>query len=269
MSNRYGVSYLSAFVYSYQILRVKLQKGGVACGEPFRLRRRKDYRLWPYMIELKRALCTGQSQRLKDDDPIRVNFDIGRYKYLTVGETLNITCENTLNNDPPSWAYPARLFKDPRLKVLDNGPKSRMEIKNAAADDAGKYGCGIDYEIKGKKFQTNKTIEVIEPDLDDDYWVPSETKVLIDKTVGRLILRQYNGVNNAELFITNYTKNDDGKYFCHAENIAGNAHEYFRVGHKKEYKLDIEAIATGKSVEPTNNSEPESQPSIPDARGNN
>ncbi|KAF4522170.1 hypothetical protein B566_EDAN010430 [Ephemera danica] len=115
----------------------------------------------------------------------------------------------------------------------------------------------------------------IEPDLDDDYWVPSETKVLVDKTEGRLILRQYNGVNNAELFVSNYTKDDDGKYFCVAQNIAGDACENCLVRQKREDKFDIEdavqpimgMVPVFKSVEPTT-SEPESRPSIPDARGN-
>ncbi|KAF4529877.1 hypothetical protein B566_EDAN016121 [Ephemera danica] len=60
-----------------------------------------------------------------------------------------------------------------------------------------------------------------EPDLEDEYWVQNEEKVVVDKSEGRWTLQQYKGVNNAELIIADVTANDNGNYTCVSKSIAG------------------------------------------------
>ncbi|KAF4518134.1 hypothetical protein B566_EDAN008836, partial [Ephemera danica] len=128
--------------------------------------------------------------------------------------------------------YHSRLYRDPRMKLSQNVGESRLVISNATAEDAGPYGCSSDHEYNGRTFHFNRTIEVIvydnkelnpqpeEPD-EDDYWIPPDEKVVVDKSEGRWTLRPYKGVKNAELIIADVTENDNGQYFCFARNLAG------------------------------------------------
>ncbi|KAF4526478.1 hypothetical protein B566_EDAN013578 [Ephemera danica] len=180
-----------------------------------------------------------------------MNYDIGNYKQLQVNKTLELICKNKLNRDPPSWTYHSRLHNDPRMKLTQNVGESRLVISKATAEDAGQYGCSIDHEHNGKTFHFNRTIEVIvydnktlnplpeEPD-EDDYWVPPDEKVVVDKSEERWTLRPYKGVNNAELTIANVTENDNGQYFCCARNVAGEMCKDCTV------RVTREAAGTGK-----------------------
>ncbi|KAF4524969.1 hypothetical protein B566_EDAN008031 [Ephemera danica] len=251
------------------------------------------------------------------------NYDVSRYKFLNVGTTLDIVCNNTYNKDPIQWVYPDRLKNDPRMTIQENGRMSHLEIKNASADDAGEYICSIGFEYIGNKHTFNKTIVVIvnkitqvliektensvklqcdlqayptphvywtkEPfsvtDYDKSELNPKSEatasgcqgslnlKQVIDKPNGRLILRQYNGVNHAELLIFNFTKEDEGIYCCISEIMANNDCKEIAVGPRKTgNKVAFKETSTisntnDYSGQATNVARKESRPHDPVAKG--
>ncbi|KAF4529876.1 hypothetical protein B566_EDAN016120 [Ephemera danica] len=155
--------------------------------------------MWTMSIMIS-FVCVGYHE-------MEVNYDIGHYKFLHVNQTLELICKNLLNRDPPSWTYHSRLYNDPRMRFLTDVGESRLVITKARPGDA-------DYDNKTLNPQPEEPGE-------DDYWIPPEEKVVVDKSEGRWTLRPYKGVNNAELIIADVTENDNGKYYCVARNLAG------------------------------------------------
>ncbi|KAF4526477.1 hypothetical protein B566_EDAN013577, partial [Ephemera danica] len=120
--------------------------------------------------------------------------------------------------------YNGRTFHFHRtIEVIVN------EIKDIKAEEEKKYIkllCDVhaypSATVIWKIVYDNEALNPQPEDLgEDEYWIPPEEKVVVDKSEGRWTLRPYKGVNNAELIIADVTENDNGKYYCVAKSIAG------------------------------------------------
>ncbi|KAF4529073.1 hypothetical protein B566_EDAN017538 [Ephemera danica] len=161
------------------------------------------------------------SSRLYRDPRMKLSQDVGESSLVISNAQAEDAGPYECSSD---HEYDGRTFHFNRtIEVVVNEIR---EVKVEVEKDSIKLLCDVHaypsatviWKIDYDNEELNPQPE--EPD-EDEYWIPPDDKVVVEKSGGRWTMRPYKGVKNAELIIADVTEEDNGNYTCVAKSIAG------------------------------------------------